>query len=75
VIPGDATMARPKKGDKKAERMPDERVAIIHLKGTAAYAQWLEELFQKSHVAKATLVRLGLEEIAKRYKHRPPPEL
>jgi hypothetical protein len=72
---GEAMMGRPKKGEKKAERPPDERVAIIHLKGTAEYAEWLEELFRKSHVPKATLVRLGLEEIAKRYKHRPPPEL
>jgi ATP-dependent protease HslVU (ClpYQ) peptidase subunit len=74
-MPEEVTMARPKKGTKKVERLPDERVAIIHLKGTVAYAQWLEEFFQKTHIAKATLVRLALKQLAKEYKHRPPPDL
>jgi hypothetical protein len=70
----ETAMARPKKGEKKAERPPDERVAIIHLKGTAEYAEWLDGFFRKTHIAKATLVRLALKQLAKEYKYNPPPE-
>jgi hypothetical protein len=72
-------MGRPKKRTKKvektAERPLDERVAIIHLKGSVEYAEWLEGFHQTTHVGKATLVRLGLIEMAKRYKYPAPPEL
>lgn len=74
---GTATMARPKKGDPKpkAKRPPDKRIAIILLKGTAAYSEWLDGLHAETHVPKATLVRLGLAEIARRYKYKTPPEV
>lgn len=70
-------MPRKTKGsEKKAEAAsPDERVAIIHLKGSPEYAAWLEALHRKTHIAKAALVRLALAEWAARNGAEPPPEL
>jgi hypothetical protein len=72
---GAATMGRPKKGAKRPERPPDERQAIIHLKGTADYAYWLHRVHQETHIPKATIVRLALAEWAQRHGAPPPPEL
>jgi hypothetical protein len=70
---GNALMARPKKGAKKS--LPaDERSAVIHLKGTAEYVEWLERLHRKTHIPKAILVRLALAEYAERHGHDAPPE-
>lgn len=73
-MPEELTMARPKKGQKKVERPADERVAIIHLKGTAEYAEWLDDLHRETLVSKAALIRLGLSMVAEKYgiKRRPP---
>jgi hypothetical protein len=72
---GAATMGRPKKGAARPERAPDDRVAIIHLKGTAEYAEWLDDAFRKTHIAKATMFRLAMIDWAKKMKLPAPPEL
>lgn len=73
---GALTVARPKKGAKKPPpRPPDERVAIIHLKGTQEFADWLDAFHRETHIPKATIVRLGLAEVAKRYGRPEPPEM
>jgi hypothetical protein len=68
-------MARPKKGAKKPDRPSEDRVAIVHLKGSPEYAAWLDALHQRTHIGKATLVRLALSEWAERNGHPKPPEL
>jgi hypothetical protein len=75
VVPGEVTMARPKKGAKKVDRPADERVAIIHLKGTVAYAEWLERLHRKTLIPKAAMVRDAMREWCERRKYETPPEL
>jgi hypothetical protein len=75
---GAETMGRPKKGDKKKLEPvigPDERVAIIHLKGTPAYAAWLEAANRKTHIPKAAMFRLAMEMFAKTHGLEAPPEL
>jgi hypothetical protein len=67
-------MTRPKKGGKKPARSPDDRVAIIHLKGTPAYADWLDAVHRKTHIPKATIFRLAVAEWAERNGHPVPPE-
>jgi hypothetical protein len=52
----------------------EERTAIIHLKGTVAYSEWLDRLNRKTHIPKAALVRLAIAEWAARHGHEPPPE-
>ena len=76
MMAGATTMGRPRKGQ-EAKRTADstDRVAIIHLKGSEAYAAWLDELHKHTHIAKATLVRLGLAAIAKQHNFKAPPEL
>lgn len=71
---GAELMGRPKKGTKKPPP-PDDRVAIIHLKGTGAYAEWLEGVHHKSHIPKAALFRVALAEWAERNGYPAPPEI
>jgi hypothetical protein len=51
----------------------DERHAVIHLKGSAEYIAWLDEVNQQTHIPKAALVRLALAEYAKNHGLRKPP--
>lgn len=67
-------MARPKKGKAKPPESPEDRMAVIHLKGTRAYVEWLEEMHRKTRLAKATIIRMALEVWAKENGHKPPPE-
>lgn len=76
MAPGAGVMAPPKKAkEDKAPPQPDERVAIIHLKGSSEYAAWLEAAHRKTHIAKTSIVRLALAEWAERNGITPPPEL
>jgi hypothetical protein len=67
-------MGRPKKGVGRVEKPGDDRVAIIHLKGSQAYSQWLEEIHKKTHLPKATIFRLAVETWAEKNGHGKPPE-
>jgi hypothetical protein len=49
--------------------------SVINLKGSDEYIAWLEEAHGKTRLSKATLVRLGLELVAKEYRLRTPPEI
>jgi hypothetical protein len=73
---GVAVMAGPKKGAKhKAAPEPTgDRVAIIHLKGTPEFAEWLESVHKATHIPKASIVRLALKEWAENHGHAAPPE-
>jgi hypothetical protein len=53
----------------------DERVVIVHLKGSPAYAEWLDQVHKKTHIAKATLFRLAMAEWAEKNGHPTPPEM
>jgi hypothetical protein len=74
VAPGTAIMAK-KKGSTAKGEPADERVVIVHLKGSPAYAEWLEQVHKKTHIAKATLFRLAMSEWADRNGHPAPPEM
>jgi len=67
----------PKKKPKHIEpaRPSDERVAIIHLKGTVAYSEWLDAIHRKTRIPRAALFRLAMEEWAERNGHPAPPEM
>ncbi len=67
-------MARAKKAARKPSRPPDDRLGVIHIRGTVEYADWLEELHRKTHIPKATLFRVAIAEWAERNGHPAPPE-
>lgn len=72
---GALLMGRPKTGKKAGKRPPqDERVAIIHLKGTPAYAEWLDKINRLSHIPKAAIVRLAVADWAAKQGYPGPPE-
>ena len=74
MIPGAAVM--PKKNTSTAKGEPaDERVVIVHLKGSTAYAEWLDQLNKSTHIAKATLFRIAMADWAKANGHPAPPEM
>jgi hypothetical protein len=73
-MPGAESMARPKKGKAKPSKVTGDRKAVIHLKGSTAYVEWLESLYRKTHLPKATMFRLAMEEWAKNHGHEAPPE-
>jgi hypothetical protein len=64
----------PPKKKKPPEPAPDERVAVIQLKGSAEYAQWLEDVHRKTRIPKAAIFRLAIEEWAAKNGHPLPPE-
>ena len=67
-------MAKKKAPAAKSEAA-DERVVIVHLKGSPAYAAWLDEINKSTHIAKATLFRVAMSEWAKNHGHALPPEI
>lgn len=67
---------RPKKGEKPPLATDsDNRVVIVHLKGSQEYAAWLDAIHAKNHVPKSTMFRLAMAEWAERNGHPTPPEL
>ena len=67
-------MAKKKAADSTGD--PAEgRVVIVHLKGSPAYAEWLDQVHKKTHIAKATLFRLAMAEWAQTHGHSLPPEM
>jgi hypothetical protein len=45
------------------------------MKGSRAYADWLEAMHWKTHISKVQIVRLALKEWAERNGHEAPPEI
>jgi hypothetical protein len=52
----------------------EERATVIVLKGTPEYATWLDNIYWKTHIPKATIVRLALMDWAKKNGHQAPPD-
>lgn len=52
-----------------------DRTVIIHLKGSPAYAAWLDGVHERTHIPKTTLFRLAMKEWAKNHGHPAPPEI
>lgn len=75
MVPGVGQMARPKKGAKRSAPPTDGRMAVIHLKGSPEYVAFLEDVHRRSHIAKATLFRVGFAEWCQRNGYGTPPEL
>jgi hypothetical protein len=71
---GTVVMAKKKAPAAKSEPA-EERVVIIHLKGSPAYAEWLDQVHKTTHIAKATLFRLAMSEWARKNGHPAPPEM
>jgi hypothetical protein len=72
---GTITMARPKSRPKtKGPATPQvPRATIINLKGSQEQADWLEAIHRKTHLAKAVIVRLALDQWAGSNGHPPMP--
>lgn len=65
------TNSKRTRGRPKGEREP--LVAIINIKGSPAYQEWLDELHERSHIPRATLIRLGLKLWAEQNGYQGPP--
>ena len=63
----------PKKSVKSQKSKPS--VAILTLKGSPEYKQWIAELSAKTHIATTVLYRLAIAEWAERNGHPKPPEI
>jgi hypothetical protein len=69
-------MARPKKRGRPPKPPEDaNRETVIHMKGSAAYVEWLESIHRKTRIPKVQLFRMAMEEWAERNKHPKPPEI
>lgn len=68
-------MARPKRRPAQPNEAPDDRLAVIHLKGTREYAEWLDSLYKETHIPKASMFRLAMAEWAEKKGFRKPPEM
>jgi hypothetical protein len=78
VIRGVSTMGRPKKAVKRTPELAEdrsERETVIHMKGSADYVDWLEEVHRKTHIPKVQIFRIAVAEWAERNGHREPPEI
>ena len=74
---GAILVGRPRKrpGKPSGEPGKDDRSNVIVLKGSPEYVKWFDDLHEKTHIAKATMVRLALAEWAKKQGHTDPPEM
>ncbi len=52
-----------------------ERETIINMKGSSAYAEWLEGLHKATHIPKVQIFRLAVAKWAQDQKLPPPPEI
>ena len=73
-LPGASVMAR-KKPDKPAPAPSDDRVAVIVLKGTPEYREWLSIISKDSLIPVASIVRDALAKWAVSRGYGPPPEM
>lgn len=74
---GAMKMGRPKRGQKipKPEDKGDARETVIHMKGSRAYVEWLDELHRKTHIPKVQIFRIAVADWARRGGHSEPPEM
>jgi hypothetical protein len=72
---GATIMARPKGRPKAkgASASQAARATIINLKGSQEQADWLEAVHRKTHLPKAVIVRLALDQWAASNGHPPLP--
>jgi hypothetical protein len=78
VTGGVSTMGRPRKAAKQTSEPAEdrgERETVIHMKGSADYVRWLEEVHRKTHIPKVQIFRIAVAEWAERNGHREPPEI
>ena len=75
MVAGAGTMGRPKRGTKKKPVPPDDRVAIIHLKGSPEYRDWLNAMSDDSLIPVTSIVRDALSKWAKQRGYPEPPNL
>jgi hypothetical protein len=68
-------MARPKNQTVTEPSATDERTVVVHLKGSKAYAKWLDEASDKTHIPKAVIIRLALAGWAQENKLPTPPKM
>ena len=59
--------------DSRVKNRVEERVAVIVLKDSAEYRDWLREVATRSYMSVATVVRVALAEFAARHGCPPPP--
>jgi hypothetical protein len=69
---GAATMAKKKA---KPKEPTDERVAVIVLKGSPEYREWLNDISRETLIPVASIVRDALAKWAKQRGHEAPPEI
>src|SRR5262249_44792244 len=74
LSPGIGVMAKKKPPIPKPDAS-DERVVIVHLKGSPAYADWLDRVHKSTHIPKASMFRLAMSEWAQRNGHPAPPDM
>lgn len=77
MVGGVVAVGRPRKRPVQQDTEPgkDDRSNVIVLKGSRDYVEWFNALHQKTHIPKATIVRLALADWAKKQGHALPPEL
>lgn len=72
---GAELMGRPKRSAKRSPSSAAKRAVILHMQGTAEYAEWLDALHRETHIPKAVIVRLALAAWAAENGHPKPPEM
>src|SRR5690348_14650190 len=78
MVGGALTVGRPRKRPgkpKPGSEGKDDRSNVIVLKGSTEYVDWFNTLHEKTHIPKATIVRLALADWAKKNGHSAPPEM
>ena len=58
----------------KAPEPEGNRVPVLNLKGSRAYADWFDRVAKQTHFSKATIIRLALVAWAEAKEVEAPPE-
>jgi hypothetical protein len=53
---------------------PDSRAVVIHLKGSRAFAEWLDQAHEDTSIPKAAIIRIALRLWAEQTGRTPPPK-
>jgi hypothetical protein len=68
-------MTEPRRWLARGRKPNRNRRTDARIKGTTAYADWLERFHQETHIPKTTLFRLGIALLAKQHGFEEPPEM